>query len=712
VPTTRSELGAATGSVGDLGPGVPPEAATLEAASVPGGQPGTGGQPGAPAVGLPGGLGSSHGLCLRLATWVHWATLAGAFGFWAVLDRHLWFFGDEWQFLTARGLWHWPGNRHGIWFPHNEHWSTLPVVLWRGLYNVFHLGSYWPYLVPLLVAQVGVMHLAWRLCRREGTGPWVATAAVSVLGFLGAGAEDLAWAFQVGFVGSVLFGLLAVDLLERASPARSPAGPAPAATRYDGLASVSLLASLMCSTVGDAMVAGAAVVLFARRPWRQAARTLALPVGSYVVWFAFIGRLGLRSPADHLTMSTLTGLPSYVWTGLSSALGAAFNLQAAGPALLVGLATWVAWRAQHLWRAHPALLGLSAASVAFYVLVALGRDALGGSQAVGRYTYVAIAILTPVIAWVLGQAGGVAASISSRGTGRGLAPQAAGAWAPRAVVVGLLAVTALGGAGQAGTYLASRQQLVDGLKVDTEALARLVASGTQDVAGPSAQPLRFEPNLTPTVLARLQRARLLPRARLSPLDMVNARTLLSVALTRRPLSRGHFRLLGSSYASVLGTGPHCQGFSPVSASQPVQIWLQPVAPAGLASVLLDAPPAPAGTTDYLAALIVPRGGPAATQPAELAMPASGTSYLSYDDADAKLVLLWDAGTTLTLCGLQGPGRSLAAHPFTSHGPSRPPLPAGGTALASNRLAQRTRASSIISPPAPTTTPLPDASAAS
>ncbi len=34
---------------------------------------------------------------------------------------------------------------------------------------------------------------------------------------------------------------------------------------------------------------------------------------------------------------------------------------------------------------------------------------------------------------------------------------------------------------------------------------------------------------------------------------------------------------------------------------------------------------------------------------------SGTSYLSYDDANAKLVLLWDAGTTLTLCGLQGPG---------------------------------------------------------
>jgi len=87
----------------------------------------------------------------------------------------------------------------------------------------------------------------------------VATAAVGVLGFLGAGVEDLSSAFQITFVASVLFGLVAFDLLER------PAPPPPG-RRRDVLASVALLASLMCSTVGDAMVVGAAVLLFARRP--------------------------------------------------------------------------------------------------------------------------------------------------------------------------------------------------------------------------------------------------------------------------------------------------------------------------------------------------------------------------------------------------------------------------------------------------------------
>ncbi len=142
------------------------------------------------------------------ATAVHFVSLLGAFAFWAWLDRGLWFFGDEWDFLITRGLRYGPTNPESIWFPHNEHWSTLPVLLWRGLFSVFHLSSYWPYIVPVLVAQVGVMHLTWRLCRRAGVTPWVATAAVVLLGFLGAGAEDLTWGFQIGFVGSVLFGLL------------------------------------------------------------------------------------------------------------------------------------------------------------------------------------------------------------------------------------------------------------------------------------------------------------------------------------------------------------------------------------------------------------------------------------------------------------------------------------------------------------------------
>jgi hypothetical protein len=270
----------------------------------------------------------------------------------------------------------------------------------------------------------------------------------------------------------------------------------------------------------------------------------------------------------------------------------------------VGLAAWVTWRAQHLWDEHPALLGLSTAAVTFYVLVALGRDALGDSETVSRYVYVAIAILMPVVAQVLGPA--------------------TRALAPRLLVIGLLLATALGNVGQAQSYLATRQQLVDGLKTDTEATARLLAAGVQDVAGP---------------------------AELTPLDMVNARTLLAVALGSRHVTKGRLGLLGDSYAVASASAGGCSTFSPQSVSQPMQIWLQLLPGETAASVHVSSPPAAAGLTNYLAALIVPREGPSATNPAELAMPAGGLAYVSYNDPDAKLVLMWNVGTPLKLCGL-------------------------------------------------------------
>ena len=311
------------------------------------------------------------------------ASLAAAFAFWAWLDRGLWFFGDEWNFLVGRGLSYAPTNPQSIWYPHNEHWSTLPVLLWRGLYSVFHLGTYWPYIIPVLLAQVLVMHLAWRVSLRAGADIWVATAAVAVLGFLGAGAEDLAWGFQIGFVGSVLFGLLAFDLLDRR--------PRPGWPQLV-LASVSLVASLMCSTIGDAMVVGAAVLAFARLPWRRALAVLTLPIFSYALWFSGVGRLGLSAHSDRFTLGTLTALPRYMWDGLSWALGRASNLQPAGVVILVVLIVWAVWNAPKMWRRQPVLLALCVATVAFYLLAGLGRDISTGTPDVSRYVYVAIAL--------------------------------------------------------------------------------------------------------------------------------------------------------------------------------------------------------------------------------------------------------------------------------------------------------------------------------
>ena len=251
-----------------------------------------------------------------------------ALAFWTWLGQGLWFFGDEWDFLVRRGLSFAPSSHRGLWFPHNEHWSTLPILLWRGIYSVFHLSSYRPYLVPVLLAQLGVMHLAWRLCRRAEVDPWVATAAVALLGFFGAGVADILSGFQIGFVGAVFRAdCHGLDRPARLYPqaGQGPAGDGAAeqfrgedehsrgARRRDILASIAMLASLMCSTVGDAMLVGAAVLLFARRPPKRALAVLALPVTSYVIWFAALGRPSISAPRDSISLTGLTALPGYVW---------------------------------------------------------------------------------------------------------------------------------------------------------------------------------------------------------------------------------------------------------------------------------------------------------------------------------------------------------------------------------------------------------------
>jgi len=502
------------------------------------------------------------------------------------------------------------------------------------LFSVFHLSSYWPYIVPVLLAQVGVMHLAWRLCRRAGVDAWVATAAVTLLGFLGAGAEDLTWGFQIGFVGSVLFGLLAFDLLDRPLSNK-------AAHRAGTLASFALLASLMCSTIGDAMVLGAAVLIFARRPKREAVRVFALPVVAYALWFVVVGRLGLTEHSDQFPLASFTGVPDYVWSGLSSALGQAFNLEGAGVAILVGLGAWVVWRGGSLWHQNPALIGLCAAAVAFYALTALGRDSSTVSPGLSRYAYVAMALLLPVIAKLLSPAG---QSHVAR-------------WA----AVALLSFTALGNVGQAQSWTSSRVSFTSGLKTDVLAAGKLLGSGVQDVSGPGAAPINFDPNLSASALADLQRSGWLPRSALTPLELVNARTLLAVgdwngsatSLTRQALFKGEYSYEKASFARALVGAGHCITFVPTVTSPPFQIWLRIPSGEPAASVQVTVPTPPLGRTEYVAAVLAPPGGPSSSVAAQLAVPASGTGFLSDNDPGALLVISWTAGTPVTLCGLAG-----------------------------------------------------------
>jgi hypothetical protein len=56
------------------------------------------------------------------------------------------FFSDEWAFIESRSL----GDPLDWFQPHNEHWSTLPIIVYRLIVETIGIGSHMPYLAAVV----------------------------------------------------------------------------------------------------------------------------------------------------------------------------------------------------------------------------------------------------------------------------------------------------------------------------------------------------------------------------------------------------------------------------------------------------------------------------------------------------------------------------------------------------------------------------------
>ncbi len=93
-----------------------------------------------------------------------WAVAFGAIALAAALAL-LWlglgmtFFSDEWAFIEQRSL----GDPASWFAPHNEHWVTFPVLLYRAVVETIGIGSYVPFHLVLIVLHLAVASLVYRL---------------------------------------------------------------------------------------------------------------------------------------------------------------------------------------------------------------------------------------------------------------------------------------------------------------------------------------------------------------------------------------------------------------------------------------------------------------------------------------------------------------------------------------------------------------------
>jgi hypothetical protein len=299
--------------------------------------------------------------------------------------RNHWFFGDEWDFIVTRDL---IGGEQGLFTPHNEHWSTLPILVYRAmLWVVGGLEHYPVFMIPVVATHLALAHVLWRLLLRVGVSAATATGLTAAFSVLGAGAENLLWAFQIGFVGSTLGGAAAVLVLTGPRPWRQRAW----------LAIAFLIASLMCSGIGITAVVWAATTAYLiNRSWREAVVIAGPPAAIFALWnLTFAGSSTTTSLLD---THQLVSLPAYVLHGFIATASKAASLPfLAGFAFVLAGIAVIGLRQEVRQGTGSAVAGGAVGCLAFFTINGLGRVELGLEQASSsRYVYIASALLLPV----------------------------------------------------------------------------------------------------------------------------------------------------------------------------------------------------------------------------------------------------------------------------------------------------------------------------
>ena len=223
--------------------------------------------------------------------------------------------------------------------------------------------------------------------------PWVATVVVLPLIVLGAGSQNLLWAFQIGFLGSVALGLGAMLLVNHAG----------AWQRRDWAALAPAVFALLWSGVSVLLVVVCVLVVLLRRGIKPAAAFAIPPAVVYIVWAA---RLSTADEPRRADRARVLRRPVAVRRhGLSTAADA-FVLDAPLArcrSVLLLLVVYLVRTAERATTEAAVAYACAVGAVAQFVLSAYGRQKLGHrpGDARSRYGYVAIILLAPAVAMAL-----------------------------------------------------------------------------------------------------------------------------------------------------------------------------------------------------------------------------------------------------------------------------------------------------------------------
>ena len=317
----------------------------------------------------------------RLALAVFAVVEVAAFAIFFHIGMRSWFHWDDWDFLAARTA----GDLHSLLAPHVRHWSTVPVLTYRVLWHFFGL-RFAPYLATAVALHVVAAALLRVVMRRAGVGPWIATAAASLLALFGVGYQETAQLTALSFGGwPIVFGLSYLLLVDHDGPF----------DRRDGLGLVAGLGALASSALAVPMIVAVGIATSLRRGPRVA-MTHMLPLGAvFAAWY-----IGYSYEA---VGASISGIPRFVWGAgsgvfveLGQSHGAAFGLAIL---LVVGLGlAWAPLRGPELRVRVSLPVGLLLGAVTFLVITGYGRGDFGSSPRQSHYMEAAAVMVLPALA--------------------------------------------------------------------------------------------------------------------------------------------------------------------------------------------------------------------------------------------------------------------------------------------------------------------------
>lgn len=316
------------------------------------------------------------------------AALAVGFAMTVVLTWKLTFYQDSWDLLINRR----DPTLDALLDPHNEHIVLFPALIEQVFLRLFGMSTALPDNFMLAVGLVATAAIVYVYVARR-VGSWLALFATILLLCLGAAWEVLLWPFEIGFIGSIFFGIAMLLAIERSD------------RRGDIAACAFLVASLGFSSLGISFIAAAAVAiaLGPRERWLPRAYVVVIPALLFVVWY-----LGWGHQAEtHVTLRNILASPLWVANGVAMAVGSLFGLDVNtlngasepvwGRVILAGLVIAVVIRLFRRPTLYPGIWPVAAAAASNWFLAAFNQT-VGRDPSASRYQYAGAILIVLLLA--------------------------------------------------------------------------------------------------------------------------------------------------------------------------------------------------------------------------------------------------------------------------------------------------------------------------